>query len=170
MLVAGIDDRMAAQDDESLRRLFDLPARVLGAARPNTAVRERLREAIYASESALRQRHGERNGRWFDAEVEKLDRWAADRHASLEAELREIREKLKAAKREAREAGSLPRKLELRQKARNLELREHELWKAAEQAKAEVDRQKDELLDGVAERLQQKTETIELFTIRWSLR
>ncbi|MCC6784365.1 MAG: DEAD/DEAH box helicase family protein [Planctomycetes bacterium] len=170
VLVAGIDDRMAAQDDESLRRLFDLPARVLGVARPDTVVRERLREAIYASESALRQRHGERNGRWFDAEVEKLDRWAADRHASLEAELREIRDKLKAAKREAREAGSLPRKLELRQKARNLELREHELWKAAEQAKAEVDRQKDELLDGVAERLQQKTETIELFTIRWSLR
>jgi len=169
VLVAGIDDSMEEQDDECLRRLFDLPARVRGAAKPDAVVRERLREAIYGSESSLRHRQSERNGRWFDAEVEKLDRWAADRHASLEAELTEIKEKLKTLRREAREAGSLPKKLELRQKARNLELRETEVWKAAELAKGEIDRQKDVLLDGIAERLKQKTETIELFTIRWTV-
>ncbi|MBZ0152377.1 MAG: DEAD/DEAH box helicase family protein [Planctomycetes bacterium] len=169
VLVAGVDDHMTVQDDECLRRLFDLPARVIGQERPGATISERLREAIYGSESALRRRQSDRNGRWFDAEVEKLDRWAADRHASLEAELTEIKGKLKDLRREAREAGSLPKKLELRQKARNLELRETEVWKAAELAKAEIDRQKDALLDGIAERLKQKTETIELFTIRWTV-
>ncbi|MFN9968907.1 MAG: hypothetical protein ACK58T_03320, partial [Phycisphaerae bacterium] len=165
----GIDDAMAAQDDAALRRLFDLPGRVRGVARPDAAVDERLREAVYGVESALRLDQSARNGRWFDAEAEKLDRWATDRHASLEAELRELRDRLKAVRREAREAGSLPQKLELRQKARNLELREHEAWKAAEQAKAEIDRQKDDLLDGIADRLRHKTETLAVFTIRWTV-
>ncbi|MFN6195473.1 MAG: SNF2-related protein [Planctomycetota bacterium] len=169
VLVAGIDDAMAAQDDAALRRLFDLPGRVRGVARPDAAVDERLREAVYGVESALRLDQSARNGRWFDAEAEKLDRWATDRHASLEAELRELRDRLKAVRREAREAGSLPQKLELRQKARNLELREHEAWKAAEQAKAEIDRQKDDLLDGIADRLRHKTETLAVFTIRWTV-
>lgn len=169
VLIAGVDDEMVEQDDESLRRLFDLPARVLGPANVNPTVHERLRGVIDNHRHTLREGQSERNGRWFDAEAEKLDRWAADRHASLEAELRDIKEKLKTLRRDAKQAGSLPKKLELRQKARNLELREHEVWKAAELAKSEIDKQKDALLEGIAERLKQKTETIELFTIRWTL-
>lgn len=169
LLLAGTTDAGEVVDDETLRRLFDLPGQVRGSARCDAAQRARLQDLLRTLEASLRQRQGERNGAWFDAEVEKLDRWAADRHATLQAELRDIQDRLKTLRREAREAGSLPKKLELRQKARKLELREHEAWKAAERAKAEIDRQKDELLDGIAERLQQKSETSELFTIRWTV-
>ena len=31
-----------------------------------------------------------RNGRWFDTEMDKLDRWAEDRRVSLKAELAEL--------------------------------------------------------------------------------
>jgi len=169
VLLAGIDDRGEAVDQEALRRLFDLPGQVRGPVRVDALLRGRLQELARSLESALRQRQGQRNGAWFDAEVEKLDRWAADRHASVVSELADLDERMKGLKKEAREAGTLPKKLELQQKVRNLELKRHEVWKTAELAKAEIDRQKEALLDSIAERLQQKTETTELFTIRWTV-
>jgi len=169
VLLAGLDDRGEPVDQEAMRRLFDLPGQVRGPVRIDALLRGRLQELARSLESSLRQRQGQRNGAWFDAEVEKLDRWAADRHASVVSELGDLDERMKGLKKEAREAGTLPKKLELQQKVRNLELKRHEVWKTAELAKAEIDRQKEELLDSIAERLQQKTETTELFTIRWTV-
>ena len=49
-----------------------------------------------------------RNGHWFDTEMDKLDRWAEDRRDSLKAELAELDEALKEAKKSARLAPNLP--------------------------------------------------------------
>ena len=169
VLLVGFDDQLEPMASETVSRLFDLPARVLGAADAAHPVGDRLSVALAHYRAALMNRQSERNGAWFDAEVEKLDRWAGDRHASLESELREIDDKLKALRKEAREAGSLPKKLELRQKARDVEMRQQQAWEVAKKAKAEIDAQKEDLLDAISERLQQKTKTTELFTIRWTV-
>jgi uncharacterized FlgJ-related protein len=76
---------------------------------------------------------------------------------------------LKAARKDARDAGTLPKKLEAQQRVRNLEYRRDQAWKAADLAKAEIDKQKDALLETIAERLQQETKSVELFTIRWTV-
>ena len=132
-------------------------------------VHARLSQHLAGARAELLARQAERNGKWFDAEADRLDRWAADRHATLEAELRSLDEKHKALLRAAREAGSLPQKLALRQQARNLELKRHETWRVAEQAKGEIDSQREALLDTIADRLQQRTAATDLFTIRWTI-
>jgi hypothetical protein len=110
-----------------------------------------------------------RNGRWFDLEMDKLDRWAEDRRASLKATLDELDEALKAAKKAARLAATLPEKLERRREARELEGKRDDAWRAFDQASREIDRQKDSLLDEIGQRLQQKLEQEPLFTLRWTV-
>ena len=110
-----------------------------------------------------------RNGRWFDTEMDKLDHWAEDRRASLKAELEELDEALKEAKKAARFAPNLPEKLERQRAVRNLETKRDAAWRAYDQASREVDRQKDDLLDEIGRRLEQRFEQETLFALRWNL-
>ena len=50
-----------------------------------------------------------------------------------------------------------------------LEGKRDEAWRAFDQARREIDRQKDALLDEISQRLEQKLEQQPLFTLRWKL-
>lgn len=96
-----------------------------------------------------------RNGRWFDTEMDKLDRWAEDRRATLKAELEKLDEALKETKKAARLAPNLPEKLERQREVRKLEAKRDDAWRSYDQASRDLDRQKDALLDEISQRLQQ---------------
>jgi hypothetical protein len=76
-------------------------------------------------------------------------------------------QEIKDAKKSARMAPNLPAKLELERKLRGLETKRDEAWRAYDTASREIDRQKDELLDEISRRPEQKTECKMLFTFRW---
>jgi hypothetical protein len=133
------------------------------------AVAAALVEAHASRQRELLEELTTRNGRWFDLEMDKLDRWAEDRRASLKATLNELDEALKTAKKAARVAATLPEKLERQREARVIEGKRDEAWRAFDQASREIDRQKDALLDEISQRLDQKLEQEPLFTLRWTL-
>lgn len=133
-------------------------------------MRKRLKENIETEKKSICNHISERNGLFFDAEIEKLDSWAEDRRNSLKAILEEVDAKLREAKKEARMAPNLPAKLELQKQLRQLESRRNEAWKEYDEASNEVDNKKDTLLDEISKRLEQRIETEELFTIRWVLK
>ena len=110
-----------------------------------------------------------RNGAWFESEVDKLDRWADDLRATLKANLTETEETLKASKRAARTAQTLPEKLALQREVHKYEAKRDEAWREYDRASRDVDARKDALLDDVARRLGQNADEREIFTIRWSL-
>ena len=64
-----------------------------------------------------------RNGQWFDVEIEKLEQWAEDRRATLKAELDELDEALKTARKKRAHGPNLPEKLERQRKS--------ESWRAS---------------------------------------
>ena len=97
------------------------------------------------------------------------DRWAEDRRDSLKADLEAVDEELRAAKKAARGAGTLPEKLERQRKAAQLEARRNEAWRAFDQGIREIERKKDELLDQIARRLEPTTQEEPLFHLRWRL-
>jgi hypothetical protein len=101
--------------------------------------------------------------------LRSIDRWAEDRRTSLKAELAELDDALKEAKKAARLAPTLPEKLERQRAARTLEAKREEAWRAYDQASREIDRQKDALLDEIGQRLEQRLEQEPLFTLRWYL-
>jgi predicted nucleic acid-binding Zn-ribbon protein len=114
-------------------------------------------------------RIAEKNGGWFDAEMDKLDRWAEDQRKSLKADLDDLDAKIKDTKKQARSAPNLPTKLDLQRQLRQLEAKRNEAWKEYDESSREVERKKDGLLDDISQRLNQKTEREELFMIRWQL-
>ena len=167
LFFAGATEAGESLDDAQCRRLFDLPATIERSCAVPAAVAEYLVEVHARHQRELLEELTTRNGRWFDLEMDKLDRWADDRRASLKATLNELDEALKAAKKAARLAPTLPEKLDRQREARALEGKRDEAWRAFDQASREIDRQKDGLLDEISQRLEQKTEYGELFTVRW---
>ncbi|MCJ7510368.1 MAG: DEAD/DEAH box helicase [Dehalococcoidia bacterium] len=170
LLFAGVTDEGDAVDGVQCRRLFDLPGEAGKEMVPDDAVRRCLDAAIDAEQRAILERLAGKNSAWFEAEMDKLDRWADDRRTSLKADLDDLDAKIRETRREARLAPNLPAKLELQRGLRQLETKHTDAWKTYDQAKREVDRQKDALLDDISRRLQQQTERETLFTLRWSLR
>jgi hypothetical protein len=156
-------------DEAQCRRLFDLPGTSGAPSDMPAAGADILRNQHDRRRGALLEEASERNGTWFELEMDKLDKWAEDRRTSLKGELDELDQALKEAKKAARTAPTLPEKLERQKQARTLETKRDEAWRAYDQASREVDRQKDALLDEISRRLEQKLEQEPLFSLRWRL-
>lgn len=168
LLFVGLTDAGAVVDEEQCRRLFDLSGSAQALA-DDRAPEEALEAAVAKQRTLMLDQLASRNGEWFDAEMDKLDRWAEDRRASLKVELTELDDALKEQRKAARQAPTLPEKLERQREMRKLETKRDEVWRTFDAASRELDRQKDGVLDEIARRLEQQTDEQTLFTIRWRL-
>jgi len=158
-----------ALDEGQSRRLFDLPAHVGTPVEPAGAANEKLIAVTQRVIEALLAASSERNGSWFDIEMDKLDRWAQDRRTSLKSELDDMDGRIREAKKAARQAPNLPDKLQRQRDVRQLEEKRDAAWRAYDQASRDVERQKDGLIDDVGRRLAQEKSTERLFRLRWSV-
>ena len=105
-----------------------------------------------ASQSTCSRSMTARNGRWFDLEMDKLDRWAEDRRASLKAELDELDEALKDGEESgARLAPTLAGEARAPARSARSWRRARRSWRAYDQASRDIDRQKDALLDDISQ-------------------
>jgi len=175
IVIAAVEDpetsnQTATLSREQAQRLFSLPGKVVPSeSAPNAAQLEQA-ETVYKQ---LRQKIiadiTDRNGKLFDEEMEKLDRWAGDKRTSQKEKLREHDDEIANLKKESRTARNLQEKIELRKKVRNVEARRDDAWKEYDEAAKEIEGQKDNLIDKVEARLQQGMTETTLFIIRWSL-
>src|SRR6185436_3550506 len=109
----------------------------------------------------------EKNARYFEDELDKLDRWGEDQRNSFKITLKELAEQIKEVRRSARTAPNLPEKLKLEREKRQLDAKRDEAWKHYENAAKDIEARKDALLDDVEKRLEQQVSERELFTIKW---
>ena len=58
---------------------------------------------------------------------------------------------------------------DLEKERRQFEIKRDAAWKNYDEAAKEIDKQKDTLIDEIEKKLHQKTNTEELFTIRWRI-
>jgi hypothetical protein len=149
--------------------MFDVPGEEAGPVSCQPAIRQRCEDQINAEIQRIATRLAEKNGVWFDAEMDKLDRWADDQRRSLKADLDDLDSKIKETKREARSAPNLPTKLDIQRQLRQFEAKRNDAWKAYDDSSRNVEQKKDGLLDEISQKLNQKTEREDLFIIRWQL-
>jgi hypothetical protein len=154
-------------ESDACKRLFDLPATVRQRVLP--VAEADLRVQLDLEQQTITEHLSVTNGKWFDVEMEKLDRWADDQRKSLKAVVEDLEEGIRAGKREARMAPNLPEKLQIQQRVRQQEARHTEALLAYKEACATIDARKDTLLDETSKRLQQQAERQDLFLIRWKL-
>jgi hypothetical protein len=170
LLFGGITDGGEEMDANQCRRLFDVAAAQEGPpASCPPDIRRKCEDLIAGEIQRIANSLAEKNGAWFDAEMDKLDRWAEDQRRSLKADLDDLDARIKEAKKQARSAPNLPTKLEIQRQLRQLESKRNDAWRIYDEASRDVEKKKDTLLDDISQRLNQKTEREELFLIRWQL-
>lgn len=102
-------------------------------------------------------------------EAEKLDDWADDLKVALEREIKDIDRQIKEAKRAATLALSLEEKLAGQKQIKALESQRNGKRRAFFDAQDEIDQRREQLIADIEGKLQQKGDSVELFTVRWRL-
>jgi len=109
------------------------------------------------------------NNRFFQAEREKLEKWADDKILAAEQALRDTKEKMRSLKRESRQAESIEQQHDIQRQIRDLERLQRRQRQEIFDVEDEIIEKRDALIEALEQRMNQHTETARLFTIRWQV-
>ena len=156
-------------DGELCRKLLSLPGRVVethDAAGPAAS----LAKVRDAETQACMQKVDIRNGRYFDEEVAKLERWSDDLKLGLEQEIKDLDRQIKEIRRESQAATALTEKLEAQRRIKKVESERNRKRRELYEAQDSIDQQRDGLITNIERQLGTSQESQPLFRIRWRIR
>ncbi|NQT11252.1 MAG: hypothetical protein HQ582_00795 [Planctomycetes bacterium] len=122
----------------------------------------------YESTGAVTTVH-ERNGRFFDEEVAKLERWSDDLKLGLEREIKDLDQQVKEIRRETQAATALTEKLAAQKKLKTVESERNRKRRELYDAQDAIDRDRDELIAKIEKQLSMEQKAQSLYSIRWTL-
>ena len=111
----------------------------------------------------------EANNQHFQVERDRLEKWADDKVLGAEQALLDTKTKIRALKRESRLAPSIEEQKEIQEKIKQAEKKQRRQRQEIFDVEDEILEKRDDLIDALEKRLNQKTTTEELFTIRWQV-
>ncbi|GAB1349923.1 hypothetical protein MASR1M107_21370 [Ignavibacteriales bacterium] len=91
------------------------------------------------------------------------------RNSLQEITLNDFDDRIKELKRNVKVAKNLPERLEIEEERKKLESKRDEAWREYDASAKEIYRLKDELIDKIESRLEQKITIEKVFTIKWRL-
>ncbi|MFZ6003073.1 MAG: SNF2-related protein [Actinomycetota bacterium] len=168
LILTAVSEDGTPLDPEQSRRLFDVPAST--CATSSVELTGTVVEMAERRLAAVLEEISTRQGTWFEEEMDKLDRWAEDKRAGLKADLREHDDTLKILKREARQAASLPDKLAIQKKIKQVETARDEAWRAYDTEARTIESAKEALIDDVEVRLAVDQSVDRILSIRFTVR
>jgi len=169
LLIAMLDDEGRPLHPDIGERLFDVSGEVVSIS----GLSEEVDAALISRMEQLREEAlGDisiRNSRFFDEEIDKLERWADDLKHGLEMELKELDSAIKQARRDARSAADLQSKVEVHRQIKDLESERSKKRRLLYDAQDEIDERKDDLISRVEARLKQSIELHSICRFRWQV-
>ena len=111
----------------------------------------------------------EANNRFFQAEREKLEKWADDKILAAEQALQDTKAKLRGLKRDSRQAETVEQQHAIQRQIRDLERLQRRQRQQIFDVEDEIIEKRDQLIEALEQRMNQHTETARLFTIRWKV-
>jgi adenine-specific DNA-methyltransferase len=167
-LYAAVTDRGEVLDDDTIQRLFTLPAAQVTPA-AGMARHPRLDEITGLREKVALQTISARNARFFEAEAAKLNGWADDQIASAERALADAKRRIRELRNAATKAGSVEEQVRIQTEIRDTERRQRRLRQDIFDVEDRILAQRDALVEGIRARLAPAVTSKTLFTIRWTL-
>lgn len=168
LIFSGYTDEGKSLDQDVCEKLMNIPANgnstPLSASIPDVLDSNSKRRVEATIAEVL-----ETNQRLFNAERDKLERWADDKLLSAEEALKNTKARIAQLKRDARKAVTLQEQQDIQNELSELERKQRRLRQDIFDVEDEIIAKRDELIDSLQQRLQQKTESQTLFTLRWQL-
>ena len=169
LLFSAFTDDGKAIDQETCQKLFRCRGNVAAEIAAPSIDKKRLADDADRHTKATISRSLERNSQHFNETREQLERWAEDMVLAVEKDLRDTKEQIKAFNRQARQAVTVQEQHELQEKVRNLEKKKRRQRQQIFDVEDEIAGKRDRLIDALEKRMQQRTSSEELFTIRWTV-
>lgn len=171
LLYAAIADDGVTLDIELCQKLLMIPATVTDVPESEfiglpTAALTEIRDRQIAD---FLNEVEARNGKYYDEEATKLDRWAEDLKFGLEQELKELDRQIKETKQSAKRTVTLAEKLEVQKQVKELEKKRNNKRRELYNAQDDIERQRDDLIAIIEQRLNVQHQLEPLYTIRWTL-
>ena len=152
---------------EIAEKMLMLPAHLLSPAPIEDAVVVCLSERVEEMNQEILSSSSDRNNRFFDEEMEKLDSWADDMKLALEREISDLDQEIRLRKSEAKKISRLEEKVKAQRIIKDLERKRIEKRRNLYIAQDEIDEKKEALLNKIEKMLKQKVERTCLFMIKW---
>ena len=169
LLFSALDDEGSSLDQETCEKLFGCQGETAGFEDLPGNVLQRLTAESERHAHATISRSLEANNQHFQQAREKLEKWADDMVLAAEKVLKDTKEQIKLLQRQARQATSLSEQHEIQQKIQKLEKQQRRQRQEIFNVEDEIIEKRDVLISRLEKRLAQKTESKQLFTIRWAV-
>lgn len=155
-------------DTEACQRLLELPGRE-GEVSPPANVPPNFEANVRRQIEAALAKALEENNTYFQAEREKLDQWAEDQLLAAEQALHDTKARLKDAKRRARTAGTVEEQAALQEEIKSFERQQRRQRQDIFDVEDEIEAKRDALIAALERRLNQRSQSLPLFRVRWAL-
>lgn len=167
IVLCGRDDNGTNLNQEVLEKLLHFP--VTDHDLPLMAEEPSLDEELTSRKTDILLEVNERNLKYFEAEVEKLDAWADDLKVGLEREIKELDKEIREVRRTAKAAPDLNEKLTWQKRQRDLEKLRTKKRRDLFERQDEVDDRREALIGELEDKLEQKVEEKQLFSVYWQV-
>lgn len=168
LLFSGLTDDGQVLDQETCEKLMTIPA----AGKP-TPLRTAIPEALMANSqravAATLAQVLETNQRLFNEERDNLERWADDKLLAAEEALKHTKAHIAQLKRDARKTATLQEQDGIQREIAELERKQRRQRQDIFAVEDEIIAKRDELIASLQQRLQEKTSSETLFSIRWQV-
>lgn len=168
LLFSGFTDGGELLDQEACEKLLTIPAAgkplAVHHAAPSSLEANSQRRVQATIAEVL-----EANQRLFDEERDKLERWADDKLLAAEEALKNTKARIAQLKRDARKAATLQEQDGIQRELSELERKQRRLRQEIFAVEDEIIEKRDALIASLQQRLQEKTDTQTLFTLRWQV-
>lgn len=169
IILSAITDTGDVIEPEIIKKIFQLSANAVTNDQLSSETKVKLDELEQKYINIVSGQIAERNGGFFDHEVDKLDNWAEDVKKTVELDLRKLDIDIKTAKTNAKKILSLEEKLKAQREIKDWEKKRNEMRKKLFETQDDVELKKEKLLESVEARLDQHSMLDPLFTIKWKV-
>lgn len=153
-------------DEEMCRKLMLLPASIENQSPGPMPDLSAIRNAAIDTKVRLVE---DRNTKFFDEEVLKLERWSDDLKQGLEREIKELDKQMREARRATALSASLQAKLEAQKTLKALESTRNRKRRELFDSQDAIDGQRDTLIAQIEMQLRFRHELEPIFVMRWRL-
>lgn len=170
LLYSAMNDQGQCLDQETCEKLMDTVARIApDEVQLPLATQQRLQAEAKRHVDATVAHALETNNQHFTEARDKLDRWAEDMVQGAEQALRNTREQIRIAQREARQATTLADQQAIQERVVKLERQQRRQRQEIFDVEDEVQNQREQLIEQLTQRMTQRVATDNLFTVIWTV-